>query len=459
MEFLDFSRLRRTVKARQETQALATPFAKFMGSHSIGGILLLIFTLIAILCNNIPFLSGFGAFWETDLTISFGFNADFLPLRTVRDWVNDGVMVFFFFLVGLEIKREMVVGDLSSIRNALLPIFAAIGGMIVPALMYAAFNYGEPGQHGWGIPMATDIAFTIGILSLFGKRVPIALKVFLTALAIVDDLGAIIVMAIFYPSHALHYEFLLAAAAALSVLILFNRLRVNAPFPYVAVGILLWFFVLRSGVHATIAGVILAMVIPSSIKINQIRFYVRSKYMLDRFKNAYSTSTPLLKNTNEQRQINNLSKEINNVTPLLLRLEHSLEPWIKYCIMPLFALANAGVIIDTAAFFALTEPLSLGIFFGLFVGKPIGIILLSFIAIKLRVAKMPENTRWIEMMGAAQLAGIGFTMSIFIDSIAFSNNLQLQNTGKLAILITSIIAGVAGSICMYYASRSSKVTD
>ena len=420
--------------------------------------MLLIFTAIAILCANVPALEWAHTFWEAPLNLALRGNADFMPLRTVGDWVNDAVMVVFFFTVGLEIKREMVVGELSSIRNALLPIFAAVGGMIVPALIYYNINAGTVSEYGWGIPMATDIAFTIGVLSLLGKRVPIALKVFLTALAIVDDLGAIIVMAIFYPTHALHFEFLAGAVVILALLIALNRLRINRAYPYVFLGLILWFLTLRSGVHATVAGVALAMTIPASVRINQIRFYVRSKYMIERFRDAYSNA-PLLQNDIEQEQVFNLQHEIRSATPLILRLSHALQPWITFCIMPIFALANAGVKINLESFGMLTHPVALGIFFGLLLGKPIGITLMSWITIKLKLAAMPDKTRWIEMIGAGMLAGIGFTMSIFIDTIAFSgaHELQLQNAGKLAILITSTCAGIFGLIYMKIMTRRAAV--
>jgi NhaA family Na+:H+ antiporter len=332
--------------------------------------------------------------------------------------------------------------------------------MAVPAIIYYYCNSGYAGMPGCGIPMATDIAFTIGVLSLLGKRVPIAIKVFLIALAIVDDLGAIVVMAFFYPTHALSVEFLVAAMVVVGLLITLNSLRVNNSFPYIALGILLWFLILRSGIHATIAGVILAMTIPSRMKINQIRFYVRSKYILDNFKKAYNNAVPLLKNEQEQEQIGNMLREIHKATPLILRIENALHHWITYCIMPIFALANAGVIIHLDTFsmlFANADALRVfgGIFLGLVLGKPIGIVLASFCTIKLGLAAMPDKARWIEMIGAGMLAGIGFTMSIFIDTLAFSTDdmANLQNLGKLSILIASLFAGICGYVFMSFTCK------
>ena len=454
MNSVQIQRNRWQAKRRYYATQLISPFVRFARMQTVGGILLLVFSAIAVMCANIPALSWVHKFWETDLSMTFNFNANFLPLRTVGEWVNDALMAIFFFTVGLEIKREMVAGELSSIRNALLPIFAAAGGMAAPALIYFGINSCMEGgaTNGFGIPTATDIAFTIGVLSLLGKRVPIALKVFLTALAIVDDLGAILVLAIFYPTHALHFDFLLGAVGILAILVVLNSLRINRTYPYIFLGLILWFLTLRSGIHATVAGVALAMTIPSSIKINQIRFYVRSKYMVERFREAYNhnPSMPLLKSEMEQQQINNLANEIRKVTPLILRLEHSLQPWITFCIMPIFALANAGVVVSAESFKLLTHPVALGIFFGLLFGKPIGITLLSWLTIKLKLAAMPNKTRWIEMIGAGMLAGIGFTMAIFVDTIAFNTAevAHLQNVGKLAILMTSTCAAIFGLIYM-----------
>ncbi len=447
MNSINFNRARRQYGMRQ----ILSPFAGFVRQQTSAGVLLLIFTVVAILSANIPALEGLYKFWATDLSLSFSYNPNFLPMRTVGDWVNNALMVVFFFSLGLEIKREMVVGELSSLRHAMLPIFAAVGGMLAPGLIYFYFNAGTVGEQGWGIPMATDIALTIGLLAILGKRVPTGVKVFLTALAIAVDLGSIVVMALFYPTHVVYVEYLIAAALVLGVLILINRMGVNRTFPYVILGIVLWFLTLRSGVHATIAGVALAMTIPANIRVNQVRFYVRSKYMLERFRDAYKQSTPLLKNKLEQQQLHNLTSELRRSSPLLLRLEHSLQPWVAFCIMPIFALSNAAVVINPEALAMLAgNPVAIGIFLGLLVGKPIGITLMSWITIKLGLASMPYKTRWAEMVGASILAGVGFTVSIFINTIAFSSEIEvdMQNVGKQAIIISSLLAAAIGLIYM-----------
>lgn len=456
MDPMRLAKVRYRVKQAQRTQILISPFGRFIEGQAAGGKLLIFFTILAILAANIPFLQPLHEFWGKELSVSFNYNTDYLPLKTIGEWINDGLMVIFFFSVGLEIKRQILVGELSSVRKATLPIFAAVGGMLIPAIIYFCINYFGNADidirnlavKGFGIPMATDIAFTIGILSMLGKKVPPALKIFLIALAIADDLGAILVLAIFYPSHAIVWGYLLLALLVTLLLSLLNYLRINMAFPYIFLGILLWLFVLKSGIHATVAGVILAMTIPTSIKVNQIRFFVRSKYMLGKFREAYNNSAPLLKNEEEQEQLHNLEREISRATPLLLRLEHSIQPWVTFFILPLFALSNAGVAINAESFGMLTSTVSLGIFFGLLFGKPIGIFLFSFIAIKLRFGTMPEKTGWNQLLGAGILAGIGFTMSLFIDSLAFSNNIEFLNIGKLSILITSILAGLLGYLYM-----------
>ena len=427
---------------RLRRRKLENSFTSFFRREASGGILLLIATILALIFANIPGFDFIEKFWSEKITLIL-FNHEYnFNLRLI---VNDIFMVIFFFVVGLEIKRELKVGELSSIKHAAFPIVAAIGGMIAPALIYAMFNYNATGEaaQGWGIPMATDIAFAIGILAMLGNRVPVALKVFLTALAIVDDLGAILVIAIFYPAHEIQLVMLLAAAAIIIILILLNIMRVYSPIPYLLLGIPLWFFILQSGVHATIAGVILAFVIPTRTHINQVRFYVRAKYLLKEFRESYSQDLKLIMNTKEQDRLQMLSNEIQKVSPLMLRLEHNVHPWVMYVIMPVFALANAGVKFSFEAFEGLFSTVSIGIFFGLFIGKPLGIALFSCLAVKFKLACLPRGTKWKQIIALGFLAGIGFTMSIFINGLAFSDPAIIE-TGKLAILVTSTVAGVVG---------------
>ena len=430
-------------------------FNRFFALEAIGGILLLIFTIFSLVIANVPALSFIHDFFHTELSINLGeyFNLS----MTLAHWINDGLMVLFFFTVGLEIKREIVVGELSSFKQASLPIMAAIGGMIIPALIYSLCNTSATGQegNGWGIPMATDIAFAIGIISLLGKRVPISLKIFLTALAIVDDLGAILVIAIFYPVHALHFEMLFAAGAIMLIIYLFNILRIRTTIVYIVAGIALWLAILESGLHATIAGVLLAIVIPISAKHNPIKFLQRSKRVLNEIKVAQSRSTKnkIIADDHQKELVHNIQYEINRAISPLQQYEYSLHPWVMYIIMPLFALVNAGVKIDTAAIAGLFSSISIGVFLGLFLGKPIGIALFSWLSIKCRIAELPRGSKWGQLIGVGFMAGIGFTMSIFIANLAFTEE-SLVSTAKLAILITSSIAGIMGMLILK--STSSK---
>lgn len=421
----------------------------FLHNESIGGILLMICAVIALMCANITQLSFLHELWQTRFGISVGSFSLEMPLEL---WINDFLMAIFFFVVGLEIKREMMVGELSSIKQAALPIVAAVGGMIVPALIYTLANLQElESARGWGIPMATDIAFALGVLSLLGKRVPLGLKVFLTALAIVDDLGAIIVLAVFYPTHALHFDMLVYAAIVMLLLFAFNRSRVNNPLMYVVLGLFLWYFVFMSGIHATIAGVLLALTIPSKTVINEVRFSVSLKYWLGKFKEVSNSEVEVLANSEQQHIIHQIDRNVRNISPLMHKFEAGLHPWVTYFIMPVFALANAGVAI-TGDLFSLPVPaVATGIFFGLLLGKPLGIFLFSFIAVKCRIAKLPAGTQWSQIFALGIIAGIGFTMSIFIDGLAFESE-NLVNIGKAAILGTSLVAAVLGCAAVYLTS-------
>lgn len=433
------------MKIKRGVPSLMGIFQTFLHSNITGGILLLVCTIFAILAANIPALSGFHTFWDTEAGMHIG---DLSVSMSLRNWVNDGLMAIFFFSVGLEIKRELLVGELSSPKKAMLPMFAAVGGMIFPAIIYTIFNWGTPTQNGWGIPMATDIAFAIGVLSLLGKSCPIGLKVFLTALAIVDDIGAIIVLAVFYPSNELQLIYLLYAAIVVLVLILFNRMKVKSVIAYLVPGLFLFIFIFNSGIHATIAGVILAMTIPAKSSINEVRYYVSSKRLLEKFKKAGNSEVKVLANNNQLDIINRLARNSNSINPLLHRLEEVLHPWVHFLIMPIFALANAGVVIDGSVLSNTPLPTVMtGIFFGLFLGKPIGIFLFSWLAVKFKLAQLPKNTTWIQILLLGIVGGIGFTMSIFIDNLAFTDQAFI-NEGKLAILVTSCFSAIVGVIAL-----------
>ena len=348
----------------------------------------------ALIAANFDSFKGFHEIWKINADFAIG---SFKLEMSLHHWVNDALMAIFFFVVGLEIKREMVVGKLSTFRKASLPIFAAVGGMLVPAVIYTFFNAGTPSENGWGIPMATYIAFSLGIISLLGSAVPVSLKIFLTALAIVDDIGAIIVLALFYPSHEIHPEFLLYAGLIVSLLILLNRLNIHNAMLYLIPGLLLWYFVLQSGIHATIAGVILAMCIPSRSPINEVRFYVRSRFYLENFKKASHGEVNILANHEQLELIHKLHTNVRKINPLINRFEHKINPWVTYSIMPIFALANAGIefsgVTEQQSFTAISE----GIFFGLFLGKPIGIFIFSYIACRFKIAEYAAGIKWSQI--------------------------------------------------------------
>ncbi len=425
-----------------------------MHNEAIGGILLMICAVVALMCANIPQLGFLHELWDTNVGINIG---SFSLEMSLELWINDFLMAIFFFVVGLEIKREMMVGELSSLKQASLPILAAVGGMVVPAIIYSAINWSNPeSASGWGIPMATDIAFALGVLSLLGKRVPLGLKVFLTALAIVDDLGAIIVLAIFYPTHALHFDMLLYAAIVVLLLFILNRNKVNNPVLYLIPGLFLWYFIFQSGIHATIAGVVLALTIPSKTVINEVRFSVSTKYWLDKFKQVSNSEVEVLANPEQQHILHQMEKNVKNMSPLMHKFEAGLHPLVTFFIMPVFALANAGVAISGDLFTIPVPSVATGIFFGLLCGKPLGIFLFSLAAVKMRIAELPQGTNWKQIFALGIIAGIGFTMSIFIDGLAFSNE-NLINVGKAAILGTSLVAALAGCLAVYMTSPKESI--
>jgi len=389
---------------------ISNPFLYFFKSESASGLILLSFAIIAIMIANSSFATTYNHILHTYITIGY---RELSLSMSVLHWINDGLMAIFFLVVGMEIKRELRFGELKSVKKTILPISAAIGGMIVPAIVYAVFNYKEPTITGWAIPMATDIAFALGILSLVGRKAPKGIIVFLTALAIVDDLGAIIVIAIFYNSQ-ISWIALIIGLIVLITLILANRFKVKFTFIYVILGILLWICVLKSGIHATIAGVLLGMVLPSGKTVHEFK------------------------------------------TSILYRLEHILTPWSSFVIMPIFALANSGISIDINSFSTIIlTPVSLGIIFGLFIGKQIGIFGVSYILVKLKIAKLPSQVTKRHLYGASVLGGIGFTMSLFVSSLSFVDETVLS-TAKISIMVASILAGILGTIIFKFIKLKSK---
>jgi NhaA family Na+:H+ antiporter len=372
------------------------PFKDFLKSEQIGGVILIICVIVSLIIAN----SNLGAAFENLLSTKIGFSSLAIPLEfSVSLWINDGLMAIFFLLVGLEIKREIIEGELSSPQKAAMPIFAALGGMIFPASIYALINSNTPTIDGWGIPMATDIAFALGVISLLGKRVPSSLKIFLAALAIADDLGAILVIAIFY-TNELHWMQLLYSAGILIALIALNRFGVKKLIYYIIPGIFLWYFVHHSGIHATIAGVLIALTIPT---------------------NTVKEESPLEK------------------------LEHLLVRPVNFLIMPIFALANTNIRFENKMIDGLSSPLGLGIICGLALGKPIGVSLFSWLSVKSGMAKLPNKVNWKHIFGLGLLAGIGFTMSVFIALLSFSTT-EYQIQAKFAILVSSVLAGISGYV-------------
>lgn len=373
-------------------------FKDFVKSNNFGGILLFLCVILSLIVANSPM----GEKLQNILDTVVGFENESVHLNySVSMWINDGLMAVFFLLVGLEIKREIVEGELSSPKKALLPILCAIGGAVVPAIIFFMFNSGSETIHGWAIPMATDIAFALAVISLLDKRVPPSLKIFLAALAIVDDLIAILVIAFFY-SNGIELVYLGYAAVGMTVLILMNRFNVKNPYLYLIPGVFIWYFVHHSGIHATIAGVMVAMTLP----------------------------------TND-----------TNVESPLERLEHALVNPVNFFIIPIFAFANTNITLQSEMLHGLTAPLGLGIFFGLMFGKPIGILLTSWICSRFGIASLPEGSSWMHIIGVGMLAGIGFTMSIFISILSFKNPLFVSEA-KLSVLLTSVIAGTAGFLLL-----------
>jgi NhaA family Na+:H+ antiporter len=417
-----------------------TIFQRFFRIETLGGVVLLAFGLGALIIANSPLAEAYNHLWETPLTLGVVHHELSLSLH---QWINDGLMAMFFLLVGLEIKRELLAGELSSVRQAALPIACAIGGMVVPAAIYLLFNFGGIGSHGWGIPMATDIAFALGALNLIAPRAPIGAKVLLTALAIVDDMGAVLVIALFY-SEAIVWSALAGAAVTLLVLIGFNLIGVRHLWPYLLGGVALWLFVHGSGVHATIAGVALAFTIPTHTRINAVEFSREARSLLDDFNRTETGDLLVLTSKGQQEALFSLQRASKGVTAPVLRLEQALHNFSAFVVMPLFAFANAGVKIDLSVQHI---EIGLGVLAGLVFGKPVGIMMAALIAVKTGIARLPQAVSWRSLFGYACLAGIGFTMSLFVAMLAFADS-ALVDAAKRGIIVGSLVAGVAGAVLL-----------
>lgn len=429
------------------------PLNAFLRMMSNGGILLMITAVVALVWANSPFQEYYLMVFEK-LHLSVGFHNWTLDMHLLH-WINDGLMAIFFFMVGLEIKREMMFGELSQIKVATLPIFAAIGGMVIPMLIYMAFGLeGEAGQ-GWGIPMATDIAFSIGILTLLGKRVPLMLKVFLTALAIVDDLGAVMVIAVFYTSQ-INWVFLLSGLGLVGLLFLANYFNVKVIRLYMVVGVVVWILFLNSGIHATIAGVLVALTIPIRPMFQRIGYLKIMRRAIDKFKDQNDEGDQkAIYNHAQLNSLDTIEMISRRLQSPLQYVEHSLHRFVNYAVLPLFALANAGIIfihyhpVEEAPLFSMV---SLAVGVSLVAGKALGIWFFTFVAVRFGMAKLPPRTGWASIWGLSFLGGIGFTMSLFIASLAFPNPIVLTQA-KIGIFIGSLVAGLCGYFILKYSLR------
>ncbi|MBW3578360.1 MAG: Na+/H+ antiporter NhaA [Actinobacteria bacterium] len=433
--------------------AVVQPVLAFMRTEASGGIVMLVAAVAALIWANSPWSASYEALISTHLTLELG-GIDVLD-HTVQEWVNDALMVIFFFVVGLEIKRELVVGELRDPRAAALPAVAALGGMVAPALIYLAFNAGTPASRGWGIPMATDIAFAIGVVSLVGTRVPISAKLFLLALAIVDDLGAILVIAVFYTADV-SVGWLAVAVAGLLLVVVMQRLHVRAELLYLLAGTVVWLGMLESGVHATIAGVALGLLTPTASFYRPEEFTSAARRLVDRV-DAYTghPGAPEDARTTERTQA--LSRDVErlaheSVSPLH-RLEHKLAPWSSFLVVPIFAFANAGVRISQEELAgAVGDSVVVGVFLGLLVGKVIGVTGAAWLAVRLGVARLPHGTGWGQMAGLGLLAGIGFTVALFVTALAFDDP-DLVASAKLGIFAASLVAGAVGFAWLRFVPR------
>ncbi len=433
--------------------ALVVPLKRTFSEHAlVGGGLLLAATVAALVWANSPGAAAYHALWNAEVTI--GTEALHLE-KSLLHWVNDALMALFFFHVGLEIKYEVIAGELSSLRRLLLPLIAALGGMVVPSLLYTAVNVGGPLADGWGMTMATDIAFALGLFAVLGDRVPGGLKVFLTALAIVDDIGSILVIAVFYSEGVAVW---LLGVAALLLLASFglNRLGVRSSVAYGVVGALVWLCFLKSGVHATLAAVLMAMTIPARTRLDADAFGARLRHILERWRKAPDPA-PRLLSREQQQLVDAMADAVEKGTAPLQRFMEGLAPVVSFVVLPVFALANAGVSLSGAQLSAVPATLWAGVALGLVVGKPVGIVGAAWLATKLGLADLPDGVRPVHLIGTGLVAGVGFTMSLFIAGLAFADPV-VQQGSRLAVLGSSAVAGVAGCLVLWRAAPAEPPT-
>ncbi|HDY84463.1 hypothetical protein LCGC14_0441000 [marine sediment metagenome] len=430
------------------------PIEEFIHRQTTSGLLLMSSAILALILANGPFAEAYLHILHTPISVGV---ANWAVQMSLHHWINDGLMALFFFVVGLELKREILVGELAKIRNAILPIAAAIGGMVVPALIYFAINPEGDAAKGWGIPMATDIAFAVGALALLASRVPKALITFLVALAIVDDLGAVLVIALFY-TETIVITPLFIAGGLFVLLLAFNMLGIRRTLPYFAVAVALWYALLLSGVHPTLAGILGAMSVPAMPKYDPKLFSEHVKELMEKFDASHQPGQSIMTNDRLRSVVQNLENSVISVGVPLKRLERTWHSPVAYVIIPIFALANAGIPLEFGSLTeTMTHPVMLGVSLGLILGKFIGIAGVSWLVLKFGVAELPKDTRFTQIAGVSLLAGIGFTMSIFVAQLGFANNEELLLMAKTGILGASLLAGVAGYVWLYVVSKPTTI--
>ncbi|MFC1830637.1 Na+/H+ antiporter NhaA [Thermodesulfobacteriota bacterium] len=437
------------------TKVIATTaFQNFFNTIANGGFLLLFASIAALLWSNIS-PESYAHFWHKEFSLNIGSAS---LSHSLAHWVNDGLMTLFFFTVGLEIKREMLVGGLSDPRRAALPVAAAIGGMVFPALIYWWFNGGASSMSGWGIPIATDIAFSLAILSTLGRRIPFGIRIFLTAFAIADDLGAILVIALFYTPQ-IHLNYLLGGVGVCAVLFVMNRFWVRNPIGYLVMGLILWYMVAHSGLHATITGVIVSMFIPARSRYNTDVFMKMVRERLEQIKcDGDDCGYTIMVNRSHLDAVHSINVACSRVETPLQRMEHAMEPWVAYLILPLFALANAGVVLGALDLgTAALHPVTLGIIFGLALGKPVGIILFTWLTTKILRVNLITGATWSMILGVGFLGGIGFTMSLFISALSFTEPV-FQEYAKIGIIGGSLVSGIFGYAVLRWATRNRSIS-
>ncbi len=426
------------------------PIQKFIKAESFSGILLFSAMILALILSNSPVSEQFNSIWQYKIGIK---SENFTLVKPLILWINDGLMAIFFFLIGLEIKREILIGELNTLKKASFPFFAAIGGMLVPLTLYLVLNANPETRGGWGIAMATDIAFTLAILKLLGNKVPLSIKIFLTAFAIIDDIGAVLVIGIFY-TEDVAWSLLIYAGILLSVLYILSYLKIHLKFLLLLFGIAIWVLFLKSGIHPTIAGILIALAVPIRQRMNEYKFSEKLKEISHRITKSSNTNDLPVLTKKQIEEIDHLETLTSKVQSPLQQLEHRLHYWVAFFIMPVFAISNAGISFsgDMAIDFSLTLNLAIS----LFVGKTIGVSLFSYLGVKFKMAALPKKINFLDIFGVAVLSGVGFTMSLFIGNLAFVGNDVFINSAKIGIISGSLISGVVGYLILRWSSSRKK---